>query len=256
MLKVRGQRQRFFKNKHRLFSVDYGRSVPKRLFWQVSLRTNKVQWQHTSQLQRPWFVFRYSLLNKPWILSNPSLVPGMVWPVKRKKYLLCQLRAWKGLCHLLGKGSQQRILARLQKLWALQPIGQPSLWNVAAGLESSKTTFLLKGGFVGTLPCAFHQMNHKHVRFNGFATNKALGFVYPGDWLQTDPGSFFRMLNGGPLQQAYTWTNKQPMSIHTTKIISWLLPFYQGFPFKSTRPLFLLKSPNPKVGWKGLSKKV
>lgn len=234
VLKIPAKRQRFFKNKHRLFSVDYGRSLPKRLFWQVSFCATKTGWQQTPELQRPWFVFRYSLLGKPWILSNPSLVPGIVWPVKRKKYVLSQLRAWKGLCHLLAKGSQDRILARLQKLWTSH--SQPALWNVAAGLDSLKTSLLLKGGFVSTLPAGFHGIHHGRVLLNGFAAKKTFSFVYPGDWLQGDPCSFARLFNGGPLQQDYRWANKQPASLYTTKVFYWLLPFYRGLFFKTSEP--------------------
>jgi hypothetical protein len=206
--------KKLFKNKFSFFSMEYGRSLPKRLLWQIAIakpgtnpgevdsgvthesfsfsngvaaevnlkqKKNSRPGPPVTPFQQNWAVFRFVFFGKMWMLNNPSLVPGLVWPVKRKKTVLAKLRAWKAMSQLVGQSNLHFLKQNLQKLWNLPSHLIPSLWSLASGLDSLKTNLVLKSGLAGNLPSAYHLVSRGHYFLNGLPCKKSLGFNYPGD---------------------------------------------------------------------------
>ena len=205
--KLSFKEKRLFKNKIKFYSMEYGRSLSKKLLWEIATVSSRND-EHISQLfsfspqktekkgtnledsipqriapfQQSWTLFRSIFFGKMWSLNNPSLVPGLVWPIKSKKTYLAKLRAWKALSQLTGKTNLKYLKNNLQMLWNLPTHLVPSRWSLAAGLDSIKTSTLLKSGWVVTHPTAFNEISCGHYSLNGVRSNKSLGFNYPGDF--------------------------------------------------------------------------
>lgn len=264
LLKLSAQKKRFFKNKTRFFSMEFGRSLPKRLFWQIAQTpfdeknlglgtVNSFQTKSSfpqffthprfagfEKFQHNWTIFRSLFFGKMWMLNNPSLVPGVVWPVKSKKILVAKMRAFKALCHLTGKGNLSFILRNTQKLWASTNNTKPSLWCVASGLDSLKANSLMKTGFVPTFQTGFHWISYGKVSMNGFVDKKGLSFYYPGDFIQISKKTVFSSLfNSGPRFQSLAISKKNTNSIYTAKTFLWLSSFFKSrkFPFLAQKKL-------------------
>jgi hypothetical protein len=248
LLKMSKARKRMFNHRNRFFSMEYRRSLPKRLFWQMTLPTLHPSTSTAGSLvmQHPWPTFRALFFGKMWMLKNPSLVPGVVWPVKSKKYLLAKIHASQALTHLVGKASQKWMKKVLQKLWALSSPTRSSLWLVAGGLDTLMNNFLLKSGVVNSLPSAYHLLTYKKLKTNGFTSNQKLAFAYPGDLIQWKDSFYLsKVLNGGPEKQAFQQQNYHPTSVHGLKVFGWLRPFYQN-------AILISAFRNPKKApWKG-----
>jgi hypothetical protein len=252
--------KKLFKNKFNFFSMEYGRSLPKRLLWQIAIakpganpgevnsgvtqesfafsngvlakvnlkeKKNSHMGPPVTPFQQTWAVFRYVFFGKMWMLNNPSLVPGLVWPVKRKKTLLAKLRAWKAMSQLVGQSNLHFLKQNLQKLWNLPSHLVPSLWSLASGLDSIKTNLVLKSGLVGNLPSAYHLVSRGHYFLNGLPSKKSLGFNYPGDVVS---------LSMPTLPETYTGSKNPSMGSGTEKN-------------KFLKPAHLFPSQEPGPAW-------
>jgi hypothetical protein len=250
LLKLSVQRKRFYKNQMRFFSIEFGMSLPKRLFWQMAIPQTfqisqfgafkKTQFkktfsgflQKTKSLGQPWNVFRSLFFGKMWILNHPSLVPGIVWPTKSKKMGLAKMRALKALFHLTGKEQKKFLFDNFQKIWSLSHQTKPMLWTFASSLESLRTHFLLKSGWVGTVPAAFQFLTHNKGTWNGFCSQKAFGFAYLGDFVQLsqkNPIVFDSFLSE---LLTYGWTKQGSLNpqtpMHQMKPFLWLFDFFKN----------------------------
>lgn len=239
LLKLSVQRQRFFKNQTRFFSIEYGMSLPKRLFWQIAIcQTPKggafentgsdvsVFLPKTPSLEHPWNVFRSVFFGKMWILNNPSLVPGVVWPMKSQKGGVAKIRALKALSHLIGKKQKKWLLENFQSFWNLSHQTKPMLWTFASSLDSLKTNVLLKSGWAGTVPAAFHLVTHQKSVWNGFFPEKTFGFTYFGDCVQffpKNPKNFETFLS-----EMLTYGLTKQGSLNLMKPFLWFVPFFQN----------------------------
>ena len=174
--------KRLYKSKGRFFSLEYGRSLSKRILWQVAIPLSL-------QNPQPWSLFKTMLVGKLWVFNNPSLVPGVVWPVKSKKRLVTQLRALKALGHLVGKKHQRFLFKMVQKCHHLANPTLPFLWSMVVGLDALKTSVLLKTAWVSTLPISFKQFSSGEIQMNGKKHQNRLGknlhFSYLADWFQS-----------------------------------------------------------------------
>jgi hypothetical protein len=287
LTKLSYNRKRFFKNKSRFFSMEYGRSLSKRILWQIAVpqpnsflqknfrfyedaKLNKIKKMqkkvhtkeynlklqssfpkkkgfetypqktkilrsvfYTNRVLHPfsqtWVTFRSIFFGKMWVLNNPSLVPGVVRPVKSKKMLLAKLRAFKGLTRLVGNSNKKVLVKFLNKLWNLSPKTTPSLWSVASGLESLKTAVLIKSGFLFTIPAAFDNLSRGAIFVNGEgpleSSKKSLSLSYPGDVFKMN-NKLEKLFIYGPTTKK-TETEKNVMnSIYLVKPFLWLFSFY------------------------------
>lgn len=296
LAKLSYNRKRFFKNKSRFFSMEYGRSLSKRILWQIAVpepnpflqqnfifneepcvpctqdakqkkmkRTQKkvhtkeynlkfqsifpkkkgfqaypqktklisVYYRNTVLPNHPfsqtWVTFRSIFFGKMWVLNNPSLVPGVVRPVKSKKILLAKLRAFKGLTHLVGNSNQKVLVKFLNKLWNLSPKTATSLWSIASGLESLKTAVLIKSGFLLTIPAVFDNLSRGAIFINGEgplgSSQKSLSFSYPGDILKMN-NKLEKLFIYGPTTKKTETEKNVIYSIYLIKPFLWLSSFY------------------------------
>jgi len=243
------EKKRLWKNQTRLFSMEYGRALSKRLFWQMALRkhfetsknplnSKKLLNQQWIPLQHPWGLFRSIFFAKMWLLNNPSLVPGVVWPVKSKKIHLAKMRAFQALSHLTGKNSRDFVLRILQKFWNLSKQTTPSLWSVAQGLESLKTHYLMKSGLVRSIPVASHWIQQGKIIVNGLLTSQTRSFQYPGDLMVVQSLDKFNnycffetllaygILKPGRHSQAKDTNLNGSISVYTVQPFLWLHGFF------------------------------
>ncbi len=253
LLKLSPQKKRLFKNKTRLFSMEFGRSLSKRIFWQIAqtgfkennnfltnfLFLQKQNNEYTkptlpgltelAKFSQNWTIFRSLFFGKMWMLNNPSLVPGVVWPVKSKKILIAKMRAFKTLCHLTGKGNLSFVVRNAQKLWTSANNTKPSLWFLASSMDSLKANYLMKSGFVPTIQTGHHWISYGNVLLNGFVHKKSMSFYYPGDFIQVTKGNIFSTLfNSGPRYQSLSISKKNTNSIYSTKTFIWVSPFFKN----------------------------
>lgn len=252
LLKLSPQKKRLFKNKTRFFSMEFGRSLSKRIFWQIAqtgfkennnfLANFLFSKKHNSntnptlpgftelaKFNQNWTVFRSLFFGKMWMLNNPSLVPGVVWPVKSKKILIAKMRAFKTLCHLTGKGNLSFVVRNAQKLWTSTNNTKPSLWFLASSMDSLKANYLMKSGFVPTIQTGHHWISYGNVLLNGFVHKKNRSFYYPGDFIQVAKGNIFSTLfNTGPRFQSLSISKKNINSIYTAKAFFWVSPFFKN----------------------------
>lgn len=264
LLKLSPQKKRLFKSKARFFSMEFGRSLPKRIFWQIaqtgfkkdnSFLTNSFQIPQTrfkkdknntllpkvstfTKFSHSWSVFRSLFFGKMWMLNNPALVPGVVWPVKSKKIRMAKMRAFKALCHLTGKGNLSFVVSQAQKLWASTNRTKPSLWFLASSMDSLKANYLMKSGFVPTIYTGHHWVSYGNILHNGFLDKKSMRFYYPGDFVQiTKENSLTAFFNSGPRYQSLPTSQKNGVSVYSTTAFLWLSPFFQ----KKISPFFKTK---------------
>jgi hypothetical protein len=262
LLKLSAQKKRLFKSKTRFFSMEFGRSLPKRVFWQIaqsSLKENNNLYANNLQttqyktngnalsnvslltkFSHNWTVFRSLFFGKMWMLNNPALVPGVVWPVKSKKILVAKMRAFKALSHLTGKGNLSFVVRNAQKLWTSKSYTKPSLWFLASSLDSLKANYLLKNGFVPTVQTAHHWISYGKILYNGFLDKKSMRFYYPGDFIQvTKENSLNAFFNSGPRFQSLSTSKKNGISIYTKNAFLWVSPF-----FKTKKSSFFMDKKN------------
>lgn len=251
LLKLSPQKKRLFKSKTRFFSMEFGRSLSKRIFWQIAqsrfnennpLLPNVSQTTQTkpnaktlsqvsffTKFSHNWTVFRSLFFGKMWMLNNPALVPGVVWPVKSKKILVAKMRAFKALSHLTGKGNLSFVVNNAQKLWTSNSNTKPSLWFLASSLDSLKANYLMKSGFVPTLQTGHHWISYGNVLYNGFLDKKSMRFYYPGDFIQvTKESSLNTLFNSGPRFQSLSTSKKNGSSIYTKNAFLWVSPFFKA----------------------------
>jgi hypothetical protein len=249
LLKLSPQKKRLFKSKTRFFSMEFGRSLSKRIFWQIAqsnLKENNVYANNYQTTETPqnektlcqvslhtkfshnWTVFRSLFFGKMWMLNNPALVPGVVWPVKSKKILVAKMRAFKALTHLTGKGNLAFVMRHAQKLWTSQSQTKPSLWFLASSLDSLKANYLMKSGFVPTLQTGHHWISYGNVMYNGFLDKKSMRFYYPGDFIHiTKEYSLNILFNSGPRFQSLATSKKNGSSIYTKNAFLWVSSFFK-----------------------------
>lgn len=252
LLKLSKTRQRFYKNQTRFFSMEYGRSLTKRLFWQMifpthfqkenikkTLHSQESIFLKSETFEYSWNVFRTGLFGKMWILNNPSLVPGVVWPAKSKKILLAKMRAFKALSHLTGNIQQKRMLSLFRKFYDLSMQTTPFLWSVARNLDSLRFNFVLKSGFVSTLPSARHSVNSAKWLWNGTIPFKTIGFTYPGDFVQNCAKSsqdytkvFSELFCTGPSTMNSKATQGTMVSLYKLKPFFWCTSFFHTSHFQ------------------------
>lgn len=231
LLKISKKQKRMYTYRNKFFSMEYRRPLPKSLLWPMTFsgQVRGVQQTQPLAMEGPWLTFRVLFFAKLWMLKNPALVPGVVWPVKSKKYLLAKMHAFQGLTDLTGKASQGWTRKILQKLWSLRSGTRSSLWSVTGGLDSLFTNLLLKSGWTATLPRASHLLTYKKVQKNGVLTKQSLAFAYPGDYVKIkDSLCLLRVLNAGPEKDTFLLEGVQPTSIHALKLFGWLRSFYGG----------------------------
>lgn len=131
-----------------------------------------------------WTVFRSLLFGNLRTLNNPSIVPGSVWLVKRKRLLVARMRAFRAMRHLLGNSGLKFVNQTFQKLWKLSAQTTPSLWSLARGIDSLQTSVFLKSNFVSTLTAASNLISQGNCSLNGRPIQKSRSFIYPGDCLR------------------------------------------------------------------------
>lgn len=221
-----------FKQKNRLFSLELGRSLPKRVIWQTALAKNANLGNIINNHNKPitlklnpnysWRVFTSAFFGKIWLLNNPSAVPGIAWPTKSKKILLAKIKAFKALSLSAGKLKTAFIIKNLQKFYknsfSVQSIS--TLWHMAGSFDCLKNTFFYKLGFFASVQSAFHKTRSNTVLFNGFSNNQSLNFVYPGDFVTITEKSIFTELFSFGKKTNYS-------SIYTVKPFLWLSTFYK-----------------------------
>nr|YP_009944749.1 ribosomal protein S4 [Ankistrodesmus falcatus]QMS48918.1 ribosomal protein S4 [Ankistrodesmus falcatus] len=173
-----------------------------------------------------------------WMLYDPSLVPGITWPVKHKKMLLAKMRAYKALSQLMGKPQKKYLATNLQKFASISNQTTPILWSIAGGLESQKTSVLVKSNFVCTLPAASYSISIGNFTVNGQTMQKSLGFNYAGDILsynvmanndsenlagkkQSFSSFFSKVFSYGPLK-----STGSPIPMNAVQPFLWLSSFY------------------------------
>lgn len=266
--------KKVYKYKSRFFSMEFGRSFSKRILWQIAVSKpsfniqdsfyyttntkigdtvstkNNMEMksflgQKTISLdkkiqpyQQSWKAFRTVLFGKMWMLYDPSLVPGITWPVKHKKILLTKMRAYKALSQLVGKPQKKYLTTQLQKFASISNQTTPILWSIAGGLESQKTSVLVKSNFVCTLPAASHSITKGDFNLNGQTLQKSLGFSYAGDILfsnimaenpsvnnagnqETFSSFFSKVFSYGPLK-----STSFPIPKNIIRPFLWLSSFY------------------------------
>lgn len=258
--KLSNKEKRLYKNKSRFYSLEYGRSLSKRVLWQIAalkpfsgigeknlfsenpkkqtffqktsrLKTpaaatseKKPVFLNQSSLSKPWPVFRSILFGKMWMLYNPALVPGVVWPTKNKKSRVAKIRAFKTVEHLVGKSNVNFLTQNLQKLWNLSST-TPSLWSLASGLGSLKTHLLLKSGFACTIPGAFSLISGGKLLLNGSPEKKGLGFYYPGDFISIKNSHSLTL--GNIFSYGTKKTRFSLTSVNSVLPFIWLSSFYK-----------------------------
>lgn len=221
-----------FKQKNRLFSLELGRSLPKRVIWQVALAKDanllfsKSQLNGAGELTTPsysWSVFRSALFGKMWLLNNASAVPGIVWPTKSKKLLLAKMKAFKALSLSAGKLKTSFLIKNLQKVYADSFLNktESTLWKMASSLDSLKNTFYYKAGLFPTIPTAYQKVRSGNVLLNGFSHKKNHSFAYPGDFnTMKETNRFFADLFSVGKTHLST-------SLYAIKPFLWLSSFYK-----------------------------
>lgn len=212
--------KRIFRGRNRLFSIDSSRPLPKEIFLKivhslervnVSLKDryitsfkseinlppqckkfNFLSYHLVNSLRKTysWNIFRYIFLKKMWILSNPSLVPGIARPFRFKKMNIIKIRALKGLTHLIGSCNLQFIFFLVKKSWNMPNQVVPFFWNLPRTVDSLKSNVFLKLGLVHTIPITRELISRQKVYFNGFVNTKVQHFVYPGDYLRFNLQNF------------------------------------------------------------------
>lgn len=261
--------KKLFKQKSRFFSMEFGRSFSKRILWQIAvshsfinnpnaLSTTKIQqktWKtifpgnldySQAQIsktllldkkfgpyQQSWKAFRTILFGKMWMLYDPSLVPGIAWPVKQKKILLAKMRAFKALSMLVGKPPLKYLTQNLQKCSQISGQTTPILWSITGGLDCFKANVLVKSNFMGTFQAGNHSMSNNNFSVNGISQQKSLGFNYAGDIISynsthlsekslQNPRYFFgNIFKYGPMKKTSKTT-----AANALKPFIWLSSFY------------------------------
>ena len=219
-----------FKQKNRVFSLELGRSLSKRVLWQTALSAGVESFHKKENLTQnslsfSWKSFRVAFFAKIALLKNASVVPGAIWPTKSKKMLLVKMKAFKAFSFLFGKEKASFGVKNLQKIFA-NSFSMPTrsfLWNIAGGFDSLKAPLFYKSAFSPTLGNSFQRLNSRQVRYNGFVKNKTLSFAYPGDFAKAFfPNTFFA--NNFSFGKITTF-----ISIYNLKPFLWLISFYQPF---------------------------
>ncbi len=269
LLKLSLSKSNMSKKKSRFFSMEYGRPLSKRVLWQMVIPVNmhflrkpysfslksdfnekaiislhQFTQNAFSMFQANWALFRSVLFGKMWLLKNPSLVPGVVWPTQQKKHLVTKMRAFQALTHLLGKKNHTFVVHNLQKLWNLSNPTKPGVWSLASGIDSLQIHGILKSGFVTTIPMASHWLKSGFVRVNESLLHKSNGFCYAGDFLRFwNPHEFLQTRNllgelflAGPLKSNLTGskiilakTQIPKVSIHSAKSFLWFNNFFTKY---------------------------
>lgn len=227
LMKLSSERKRFYKKKSLFFSIEYGRSLNKRILWQVAtpafinspfvpaqnvakdlkiqgrrflnlkgIQANKPNHVYkmkslkpSSSFQYSWSLFRSLFFGKIWILNNPSLVPGVLWLTKSKKAQVAKMRAFAAVSDFVGKVNRRTLLQKMHKLW-VGPLcfqTKPRIWSLVSGFDSLKSTVLLKSGFVPTTLIGSSFLLSEKASLNGFVPQKHAGYVYPGDFFSVHP---------------------------------------------------------------------
>lgn len=198
LLKLSTKQQNTYKQKNRVFSLELGRSLPKRVVWQVSVPFFKNHAVFEKILKSSsWSVFRSAFFGKMWLLNNASVVPGIVWPTKSQKSLIAKMKAVKALRLTLGSLKSGLFIKHLQKVYAqsFSAAHQSSLWKMASSLECLKASFFTKLGFFQTPASAKNMIRLNLGSGEGFHVGNSQMFVYPGDFnMLTKKSDFFAQI--------------------------------------------------------------
>ena len=235
----------FSRKTQRVFSLEYGKYLQKRILWKIVSTNNPISFPKT--LLTKFKTFHSKILSKKWLLDNMTLAPGVVWPLKNKKYLVAKMRAFKTLSHLVQARNLKVLIQTIQKLWNLQAT-KPSVWTVASGVDSLKAHVFLKSGLIPTGAAA------QTVRpLSKTLSLRKQTFVYPGDFCSFDSNPAFLwslLFSSGPttlfqIKKKNLRVYKRPTSIYTGSLFQWVAFFYKNGNFKNrfsskTNP----KSPN------------
>lgn len=227
MWKLSAEKKRIYKRSSRWFSLEYGKSLSKRFFWQIAITPIK------NQLVAPWNTFRVIFLNKMWIFNNPSIVPGVLWPNKVKKTLVVKIKAFKAMSHLMGNFQKKFLMDSTMKFWnfAFLDNNTHALWSLARGLDSFRTNVLLKSGFASNIPMNVHLIGNRTYSLNGFLINKRTDLTYPADILTNQ--TFLTIKDG---KNSLTQKQKNSLIYTTplTKMLSSGKTTRQRIPMKNT----------------------
>lgn len=215
LLKLSAKQKNIYKQKNRIFSLELGRSLPKRVVWQVSVPFFK---NHTV-LQKTvkscsWSVFRSAFFGKMWLLNNASVVPGIVWPTKSQKSLIAKMKAMKALRLSIGSLKTGKFIKHLQKVYShsFSKARNSSFWDMASSLECLKGSFFVKHGFFQTSACVKNMLRYNQKTSPGFPIGNSNTFVYPGDFNTFPEKSdfFAQTFSTGPLMQKNSVCANQP----------------------------------------------
>lgn len=202
LVKLSKDLKKLTQKKARFFSLELGRSLPKRILWQVALPSFSIEKKAGSSLvylPSSWTLFRSLFFGRMWMLNNPSLVPGVTWPVKSKKFLLAKMRAFQTLSHLIGKGKKSFFLKNFMKLWNLSSPTLPFLWSFARSLDSLKSSVCVQSGMFSNLPESFQQLASLKVQLNGWTLHKSQRFQYVADFWTKHPLEFILKWKASPI---------------------------------------------------------
>lgn len=206
LLKLSAKQKNTYKQKNRIFSLELGRSLPKRVVWQLSVPFFKNHTVLEKILKScSWSIFRSAFFGKMWLLNNASVVPGIVWPTKSQKSFIAKMKAMKALRLSLGYLKTGKFIKHLQKIYS-HSFSKPwnsSLWDMASSLESLKGSFFVKHGFFQTPATVKNMLRSNHNSSPGFPIGNSKMFVYPGDFNTFPEKSefFAQTFSMGPLMQ-------------------------------------------------------
>lgn len=218
LLKLSPKQKMKFKQKNKLFSLELGKSLHKRLLWQSSQKVNT----GFSCLGTSWSVFTAAFFGKMWLLNNAAVVPGVVWPSKSKKIMLAKMKAFKALRLNFGNLKSSFLTKNLQKLYSTSFASQTahSLWHMAGGLEFLKYNLFYKTGFYPSVSVSIQKNLSGEIKHNGLISGKAKSFFYPGDFNEMKTSFSF-------LQTLFSFGKKQSYSsMYANKPFLWLNSFY------------------------------
>ena len=230
----------FYRKTQRVFSLEYGKYLHKRILWKIVSTNRPTSFPKT--LLMKFKTFHSKILSKKWLLDNMTLAPGVVWPLKNKKFLVAKMRAFKTLSHLVQARNLKVLIQTIQKLWNLQTT-KPSVWGVASGVDSLKAHVLLKSGLAPTRSAA-NALSAPRAQAASqlpetLSTRKQT-FVYPGDFCSFDSNPAFLwslLFSAGPTKvfqikkknrRAAQSAHKRPTSIHTANLFQWVAFFYKN----------------------------
>lgn len=228
--KLSYKQKKKYKQMNRLFSLELGRALPKRVIWQISTPfAQNSEMLGKIQKTNSWSMFRSAFFGKMWLLNNASAVPGVVWPTKSKKFLVAKMKAFKAFSLSTGGLNQKFLVKNLQKAYAqsFHSSNQSFLWKMASSFDSLQSSFFLKTGFFGTFTATGDALRFKKILFNGSIHLKEKSFMYPGDlsFFPEKSNFFAQAFSQGPL------SSKKP--IYATKPFLWLCTnFYKSAVFK------------------------